>query len=97
MKNGYGPTILLDADYCALCGRRDRPLQRHEVFHGPYRAKSKALGLWVAICDLCHHEVHNGDGRLDRNLKCWGQKAAMDEFGWSEDDFRKHFGKSYVR
>lgn len=52
-RNGYSPSILQSdlevcynwpSDYC--CGGK---LDRHEVFGGTYRAKSKAFGLWVTL------------------------------------------------
>jgi hypothetical protein len=49
-RNGYAPSILQTEERCFLCGRTDRKLDRHEPFGGPYRAKSKADGLWVLLC-----------------------------------------------
>ena len=68
-RNGYAPSLFKNRPgRCLLCERVDRPLQRHEVFHGPYRQKAKALGCWVLICDECHRLAHS-DGAIDRNLK----------------------------
>lgn len=94
-RNGYAPSILIDRDYCAIC-MKHVPLQRHEVFHGPYRSKSKRYGLWVSICDECHRKVHQTDGKLDLRLKSWAQTNAMTVYGWSVDEFRKQFGKNYL-
>ena len=98
-RNGYAPSILGDFDFCALCYRKDRALQRHEIFHndkgGLLRRRSKRYGLWVSICDECHRAVHN-DPKAYLRLKGWAQRQAMLVYGWTEDDFRKHFFKSYV-
>ena len=102
--NGYAPSIVQsDADVaCALCvanGCAD-PLNRHEIFGGAYRAKSKALGLWVSLCHAqCHqlgrHAVHN-DMEVNRALRQRGQRAAMQAYGWSTEDFIREFGKNYL-
>ena len=94
-RNGYAPQLItLKTDGCFVCGRQDRPLQRHEIFHGPYRSKSKAYGCWAPICDLCHTKVHK-DALLDRKLKVIFQHRAMKEYHWSLDDWRRVFGKNY--
>lgn len=49
-RNGYAPSIVQDIDGCYFCARQDGKLDRHEIFHGAYRQKSKALGLWVTLC-----------------------------------------------
>lgn len=94
-RHGYGPSILGDYPHCAICFKTG-PLQRHEVFHGPFRAKAKRLGLWVSICPECHDKVHKTDGKLDRRLKEWGQRNAMVAYGWTVADFRREFGKNYL-
>ena len=95
-RNGYGPRVIpWPDDRCFVCGRRDRPLQRHEVFHGPYRTKSKALGCWVIVCDYCHERIHHGDDLLERKLKVIMQHRAMEKYGWSIERWRDVFGKDY--
>ena len=99
-RNGYAPSILMGSgDFCSLCFRRDRPLHRHEVFHndfgGVMRKKSKNYGLWISICDECHRRIHENPKEQLR-LKEWAQRNAMTVYGWTEDDFRRRFGKNYV-
>ena len=96
-KNGYAPSIVSEEKIC-LCCYTSLNLQRHEIFHGNGRRdKSKALGLWVWLCPVCHiYKVHNSDGELDLRLKERGQEAAMAVYGWSKDDFRERFGRNYV-
>jgi hypothetical protein len=87
---------------CWLCGRNGTadPLDKHHIFGGAYRAKSQKLGLTVY---LCHHDCHIfGPDAAHRNpetmqrLHEYGQRLAMEKFGWDEDDFRREFGKSYL-
>lgn len=96
-RSDYIPSILQTDECCYICGRRDRKLDRHEVFGGAYRQKSKAFGLWVL---LCHEDCHLGGVHKNpdkyRWLKKRAQEAAMSAYGWSIDDFRTHFGKNYL-
>lgn len=94
-RNGYGPQVIpWPQDECFVCGRKDRPLQRHEVIHGPYREKSKRYGTWVVVCDYCHDKAHH-DAMLDRKLKVILQHAAMKKHGWTMDQWREIFGKNF--
>lgn len=97
-RNGYAPSLWKQGE-CFVCGKRGTlyvPLQRHEIFHGPNREKSKRLGTWVTLCPMCHANVHHADPALDRWLKRVGQKEAMEHYGWSIDEFRSQFGKNYL-
>jgi len=87
---------------CWLCGRNGTadPLDKHHIFGGAYRAKSQKLGLTVY---LCHHDCHifgadaaHRNPETMRRLHEYGQRLAMERFGWDEDDFRREFGKSYL-
>ena len=96
-SNGYATSLFeLYAGSCFICGRSDKPLQRHEIYHGANRDKSKAYGLWVQLCDECHDRLHHREAQLDRQLKEYAQKVAMNCYRWSIADFRKRFGKNYV-
>lgn len=95
-RNGYAASILANIGQCAYCGRMDRPLQRHEAFHGAFRTKSKALGCWLLICDVCHDELHHKNAEIDREIKEYMQRKAMKHYNWSVDDFRQRFGKNYL-
>lgn len=99
-RNGYAPSIMQRGDGCFLCGRRGgMKLDRHEVFNGAYRQKSKAFGLWVL---LCHEDCHQGRNGVHKNptrardLRQLGQMAAMESYGWSVEEFRRQFGKNYL-
>lgn len=95
-RNGYAPSILTNIGQCAYCGRMDRALQRHEAFHGANREKSKNLGCWLLICDVCHDALHHHDATIDAEIKVYMQRKAMKHYGWSVDDFRQRFGKNYL-
>ena len=97
-KNGYAPSIMQDdMTHCYMCGACDQKLDRHEVFFGPYRTKSKRLGLWVTLChDRCHFGKVHKLYQAQRELKIKCQLAAMRYYTWTVDDFRKQFGKNYI-
>lgn len=98
-RNGYSPSIMQTDDSCFLCGRTYGKLDRHEVFGGAYRQKSKACGLWVLLChDGCHlgkNGVHKNPARA-LALRRLAQMDAMEKYGWSVEDFRRVFGKNYL-
>lgn len=94
-KNGYAPSIF-PTGFCYECLRTDAGLIRHEVFHGPFRNKSKKYGLWVNLCPYCHNRVHNSDGQLDLKLKRHGEYQAIKYYGWEKEEFIWRFGKNYL-
>lgn len=97
--NGYAPSIMQKGDGCFLCGRRDRKLDRHEVFGGAYRSKSKAYGLWVLLChEDCHQGKYGVHGNPSRalDLKRLAQMEAEAVYTWTHDDFRRVFGKNFL-
>ena len=95
---GYKPSIVqrVTDQRCFLCGRCDGKLDRHEIFHGAYREKSKELGLWVTLCHPCHMVLHHMGRSYDSRLKRIGQTVAMREYKLSIESFRKLFGKNYL-
>lgn len=98
-RNGYAESILQeDEQECFMCGD-DRMLERHEIFGGPLRDKSKGLGLWVSLCPVCHRTgkkaAHNCS-ETAMELKRMGQEAAMELYNWTPDDWQLRFYKSYI-
>ena len=89
--------VQADQSRCYLCGRRDQHLDRHEIFGGSNRRKSAAMGLWVVLChDRCHINGVHSDGALMRMLRAKGQKACMEHYGMTKEEFIREFGKSYI-
>lgn len=87
---------------CFLCGKNGcgDPLDEHHIFNGAYRDKSERYGLTVFLChDRCHE---NGPRAAHRNAETrqmlheYGQRKAMEENGWSTEDFIREFGKNYL-
>lgn len=97
-RNGYAPSLLqceYNQNECFMCGAICE-VARHEVFYGTAnRENSKRLGCWVMLCPGCHRELHEKH-KGDNGLKQYAQYIAMNHYSWTEDDFRRFFGKSYV-
>lgn len=63
------------------------------------RKKSEKLNLVVDLCHDCHNEPPNGvhfNAETMQYLHELGQRKAMEEQGWTEEDFRREFYKSYL-
>ena len=92
----------MDERRCFLCGRNgaEDPLDRHHIFGAANRKKSEKYGLVVDLCHKrCHifgpTSVHQSASQMKR-LKRYGQLKAMREQRWTEADFIREFGKSYI-
>lgn len=97
-RNGYAPSIVANTETrCFLCGCSDQKLDRHEIFHGAYRAKSKLHGLWVPLCHFrCHLGGVHKQAYLDLDLKAKAQQAAHGAYGWTSEEFIERYGKNYL-
>lgn len=83
---------------CAICGSTQW-LELHHVYNGAYRKKSERFGAVVDLCHYCHNEPPNGvhhNAENMRKLKAIYQEKIMEEYGMTERDFIREFGKSYL-
>lgn len=97
-RNGYAPSLLDTArGVCWYCGT-EGGTARHEIFEGRgRRRKSKALGLWVNVCPVCHALCHeHPQSGVALLLKQAGQRAAMEAYGWDAPRFIRELGKNYI-
>lgn len=87
---------------CWLCGRNGSgdPLDKHHIFGGANRALSERFGLTVPLCHgRCHifgQEAVHRNAETAQKLHEYGQRKAMQEQGWTRDEFRMIFGKNYI-
>lgn len=99
-RNGYAPSIISNHSptQCWLCGRNGcGKMDRHEVFFGAYRQKSKRLGLWVHLCHVdCHLQGVHVRKNIDLMLKREAQREAMEFYNWETSDFIWEFGKNFL-
>ena len=91
-----------DREHCYLCGMNTNlePLDEHHIFGGANRKLSEKYGLKVYIH---HHKCHifgknsvHQNAEINNTLKAKAQQVAMEHYGWTVEDFRKIFGKSYL-
>lgn len=91
-----------DKTHCFLCGQNPcgDPLDKHHIFGGANRNKSEKYGLFVFIhhnkCHIFGKNSAHQNGEVNRKLKAEAQIKAMEHYGWTVDEFRAIFGKSYL-
>lgn len=83
---------------CYFCGATQR-LEKHHIFGGSLRKKSEQYGLTVTLCHDCHNEPPHGvhfDAERNNRLKADAQTMCMLYNAWENEDFIRHFYKSYT-
>lgn len=104
-KNVTRVTMMIKQEFCIMPpsplyeNKRSGNLHRHEVFFGNNRKKSIDYGLVVFLTPEMHNMSNAGvhfNRELDLELKRIGQKAAMEYYGWTIEDFIRIFGKNYL-
>ncbi len=74
-------------------------LEGHHIFGAANRRISERYGLKVYLCHYCHNEppygVHHNAERMYK-LQQEGQKAFMEYYHKTKEEFREIFGKSYI-
>lgn len=74
-------------------------LHKHHIFGGANRRKSERYGLWVWLRADWHNMSGYGvhyDKELACRLKREAQAAAMQEYGWTKEQFIAIFGRGYL-
>ena len=72
---------------------------KHHIFGASNRKKSEKLGLYVFLTPEMHNMSDYGvhfNKAFDLELKQIAQKAAMEKYNWSIDDFIQQFGRNYL-
>ncbi len=74
-------------------------LHKHHIFYGyANRKKSEKWGCWVWLTaewhNMSNYGVHNGNKRLDLELKQLAQQEFEKRYG--HDKFMEEFGKNYL-
>lgn len=82
--------------YCIECGSTQW-LQCHHCIEGKGRRPlSEKYGLKIILCQKCHDKAHNGDSQLLEKYQEIGQKAFMEHYKKTVDEFRAVFGISFL-
>lgn len=87
-----------DTSRCFICHSRQW-LELHHIFGAALKKKSEKYGLMVRLCHYCHNEPPRGvhqNREIRRKVQAFAQKKAMQEYGWSVEDFIKEFYKNYL-
>ena len=86
-----------ETEQCHNCGRVGQMAHHHLIPGNGTRKLCDKYGLIVPLCPRCHEFVHshNGITRL-KQMRRYGQLKAMQEQGWTTEDFIKAFGKNYL-
>lgn len=89
----------IDGRPCSyLTGRTDW-IEVHHCYPGSNRKLSEKYGLCVYLNHFEHNEppdgVHFNREKMDK-LQREVQLIAMKHYNWTEDDFRRIFGRSYL-
>lgn len=96
-RNGYAPSLLSTSTECFLCGNSSGKLDRHEVYGGALRSKSKKYGCWCLLChEPCHLTTIHQNAIERRKLKAVCQQITMLEYGWTTKEFIMQFGRNYL-
>ena len=89
-----------DKSYCYRCHRYIKT-EEHHIFGASNRNKSEKYGLKVYLCHDCHnrdkkHKSIHFDKDEMLKLHQEGQKAYMEYYDKTIDDFRDEFGRNYL-
>ena len=80
---------------CYFCARYGN-LEKHHCIHGTAnRRLADEDGLFVWLCHNCHMRLHD-QGIGDKGLQIVAEKAWMQRYGKTEEDFIKRYGKNYI-
>ena len=80
---------------CYFCARYGN-LEKHHCIHGTANRKlADEDGLFVWLCHNCHMRLHD-QGIGDKGLQIVAEKAWMQRYGKTEEDFIKRYGKNYI-
>ncbi len=91
-----------DRDSCFLCGmnRNLEPIDEHHVFSGPYKKQADKYGLTVFLhhfkCHIFGKDSAHKNIEVRMRLCKLAQEIAMKRYGWTVEEFREIFGRSYL-
>ena len=91
---------------CFLC-HQYCDTEKHHIFGGVYglaqqvgaTVRRRGEELFFQLCPYCHRDnkegVHNNREKMQA-LHEYGQRKAMEEHGWTIEDFIANFYKNYI-
>lgn len=95
-RNGYGMSIMdTEPGKCWRCGVMGRTA-RHEIFGASNRGQSKADGLWINVCPLCHTKAHESRVVADAMKRAGEGRWLAEDWSRSVQDFVERYGRNYL-
>lgn len=91
-----------DTSKCFICHQNPGgdSLDKHHVYFGALRSLSEKYGLFVYIhhnkCHIFGEKSVHANAKVDRALKAYAQRKAMEHYGWSTEEFISVFRKNYL-
>ena len=91
-----------DKTRCFICGMYacGDPLDRHHIFGGSCRKLSEKYGLTVYLhhnkCHIFGKDSAHANAAIRRRLEQIGHAKAMEYYRWTEEEFRRIFGRNYL-
>lgn len=89
-------SVINNEKKCFVCGSPFN-IHVHHVYAGGRRKASEKYGAWVYLCAYHHNMSDEGvhfNRELDLKIKAIAQAEL--EKTMSRDEFRRHFGRSYL-
>ena len=83
---------------CFLC-HQYCDTEKHHIFGGALRKKSEKYKLTVQLCPYCHRDNKEGVQNNREKMQAlheYGQRKAMEEHGWTIEEFIANFYKNYI-
>ena len=84
--------------YCMECGSSQKLEEHHCIGGYGRRSLSEKYGLKILLCGMggCHYKAHNTNIELYKKWAREAQKAFMEHYNASKDDFIEIFGISFL-
>ncbi len=88
-------SIIQNDHNCYLC-RTEKDLTTHHMIEGTgRRVLSEKYGLKIYLCHNCHRRVQTHEEEM-KVLRKIAQLRAMSHYKWTDEDFIKIFGRSFI-
>lgn len=88
--------ITADWDWCYICGS-PYGLENHHCMHGTANKRlADKYGLYVPLCNGCHHELQNGKNGRPLDLKLMQEAQRKFEQKYTHEKWMQVFRKNFL-
>ena len=92
-------SIINDTNYCFICSRyKCRYVMANHTHHclgGNKRQLADEDGLTVRLCHRCQQKLHD-KSEHERDLQMIAEKAWLEHYGKTVEEFIERYGKNYI-